>query len=381
MKKTIVTLMVLLIAVLFAACGSTPTQVDLTGVTSYYVRANGSDSNAGTSEDAPFRTLAKALQIASNTSVKKITVIGVLDGSMTTEDAEKVKPSSVRNIIKSMDATGGQDIGQVITSNIGVAQIGGSYDEPNPQEILITGKPDASAGEKAVLTTRTGCPLQILNTAIRLENIEISGCQDRRWAAILVARGDLTLARGARITGNSCLVAVYVHNGTVILRDNAEISNNESRDNVGIYFENGSVGIMLDNSTVTNNKASNNGGGIALSGSTLIMEGNSSVSGNSAGNGGGGIITFTDTANGYISRIIITDNASVTKNSAKLGGGILLQDQLYLRGNARITENTATTEGGGIYGITDNALISKGENVIISDNHAPSVPNINFTFD
>jgi len=65
------------------------------------------------------------------------------------------------------------------------------------------------------------------------------------------------------------------------------------------------------------------------------MEGNSSVSGNSAGNGGGGIITFTDTANGYISRIIITDNAR----------------------------------------------ISKGENAIISDNHAPSVPNINFTFD
>ena len=35
--------------------------VDLTGVTSYYVRADGSDRNAGISEDAPFKTLQRAV--------------------------------------------------------------------------------------------------------------------------------------------------------------------------------------------------------------------------------------------------------------------------------------------------------------------------------
>jgi ABC-type glycerol-3-phosphate transport system substrate-binding protein len=65
---------------LFAACGSAPSSKtsDLTGVTSYYVRADGNDKNTGTSEDSPFKTLTKALEAAEKTSVKKITVIGTL---------------------------------------------------------------------------------------------------------------------------------------------------------------------------------------------------------------------------------------------------------------------------------------------------------------
>ena len=84
MKKIIgVSLLVMLL--LFASCGSSPkpspsslSAPDLTGVTSYYVRDDGNDSNAGTSEGTPFKTLAKALEAAAKTPVKQITVISAL---------------------------------------------------------------------------------------------------------------------------------------------------------------------------------------------------------------------------------------------------------------------------------------------------------------
>ena len=363
-------------ALLFASCGSSP-KANLTGGASYYVRADGNDRNTGTSEDKPFKTMAKAIEAASKTSVKKITVIGVLEGEMTAEDIKKTTAAPVKTLIKNMDATGGQDIAKVIANNIGVAMLAGSYDQPNPREILITGKPNASDAEKAVLTSKKGTPLQFGNISVRLEHIEVSGCQG---TAILAVFGDLTLAQGVKITKNSGNNTIYVHSCTLIMRDNAEVSYNEGAHNVGIHLENGSVGIMLDNAVIANNKATGNGGGVALDGSTLIMKNNAAISNNSAGNGGGGIITFTDTENGYFSQIILEDNASVTKNSAKYGGGILLQDKLILRNTARITENTATEAGGGIWGETANASVNKGANVILANNKAPQSPDSNFRF-
>jgi len=385
MKKNVTLLLGMSIgmAIAFSGCGSGPSSKapDLTGVTTYYVRADGNDKNKGISEDMPFKTLVKALQAASKSSIKKITVIGVLDGIMALDEVKKTAASPVIEVTKYMDATGGQDIAKVLTDNIGVAQLKGSYDAPNPNEILITGKPDASSSEKAVLTSTKGGPvLQVLNMAIRLEHIEISGCQNED-GAIWVVRGNLTLAQDAKITRNSGDTTIYIHRGLVIMRDNAEVSYNEGKDNVGVYLENGSVGIMLDNTVITNNKAANNGGGVALEGSTLIMKNNASISNNSAGNAGGGIITFTDKKNGYISQVTIGDNASVTKNSARIGGGILLQDELILRDTARITENTASVQGGGIWGETDNASVFKEENTILANNKAPNSPDSNFTWE
>jgi hypothetical protein len=64
-----------------ASTATAKPSVDLTGVTSWYVNAAiGADSNAGTSEAAPFKTLQKAVDAAAATAVKKITVIGKVTG-------------------------------------------------------------------------------------------------------------------------------------------------------------------------------------------------------------------------------------------------------------------------------------------------------------
>jgi hypothetical protein len=133
-----------------AGCGSSPAAsapVDLTGVTSYYVRADGNDTNAGTNEAAPFKTLAKAVEAAAKTSVKKITVIGTLAENTTIKDAD----STDKMPQKIIDATGEQDMAKAM-AGLRVATITWSLDERNPDEILITGKSDASGAERAVLT-------------------------------------------------------------------------------------------------------------------------------------------------------------------------------------------------------------------------------------
>jgi hypothetical protein len=165
------------------------------------------------------------------------------------------------------------------------------------------------------------------------------------------------------------------------MRNDAEVSHNESSGHVGVYLESGSVMVMLDNAVIIGNKAASNGGGVAMDGASLIMRGNSAISGNSAGNGGGGIITFPNTGNGIIfSQITMEDNAVISKNTAKIGGGILLQDKLILGDNAQIIENIATETGGGVFGATKYSAVTKGKDAVIANNNAPNVPDTNFTY-
>jgi hypothetical protein len=362
-------------------CASSPATPDLTGVTSYYVRANGNDRNAGISEEEPFRTLTRAVEVAAKTPVKKITVIGKLEESVRIEDTDP----TIRQITKIMDATGTDDFAAVLAANVGIAQIQGVYDEPDPDEILITGKPGATGAEKAVLTTTDNKNiLLILDSTIRLEYIEIGGITINSGdPAVVVGGGRLTLAKGTKIINTTSLdplAGIAVIEGLLVMCDDAEVSGNVAKDNVGIYLDD-SVLYMRDNAIVTGNRATTgNGGGIALSGSTLDMRDNALVTNNSAGNAGGGIITFTDTEGGFTSLIRMSGNARVTKNTAKVGGGILLQDRLEMSGNAQVTGNTATSAGGGVRGEGKNPTISKVDPAEIFDNTAPEDPDSNFTF-
>jgi hypothetical protein len=303
----------LLIGLMFAGCGSAPKAADLTGVTSYYVRANGNDKNAGISEDAPFKTPVRAVEAAAKTTVKKITVIGTL--------VENVKiaatDSTIKLPTKFMDVTGEKSIEEVMANQVGVATINWSLDEGDPDEILITCKPGASAVERAVLTPASNDPkavatLTIANSTVRLANIEISGMNSNGdMSVILVAFGTLTLEQGTKITKNVSAGAtgIFAVGGVVIMRDDAEFSGNEGKDNAGFYLDRGSVAVMFGKSLISGNKAKGgNGGGVALQGSSLLMHDDAAITGNSTGNAGDGIITFTDTENGYISQITMSGN-------------------------------------------------------------------------
>jgi hypothetical protein len=388
MKRFIVTLMVLLAAAFFAACGSSPTQTqaDLTGVTSYYVRANGNDSNAGTSENAPFRTLERAVRAALSTPVKKITVIGTLDEDTTIKNTKPPVLSTERDFVVREFDVGGQRTVVVDTTQPAPYRIKSSYDERDPEEILITGKPDATGNEKAVLTNSRNADniLRIENATIRLENIEISGfvSTNSRSRCIRVWTGVLTLGQGAKVTNNKVIGVHAINGGVVIMRDNAEISSNQSvGGNTGVYLETGSVMVMLNNAVIKENAAiaNNNGdgsaGGVAITKATLIMRGNSTISNNRSPNFGGGVMVYDE--DGLIEMF---DNAVITGNTASIGAGVALVGTLDMNDAAQITNNSAVRAGGGVYGEGDTASISVAKTAVLSNNRAPQYPDTNFTF-
>ena len=281
---------------LCVACTSGPkaSSTDLTGVTTYYVRANGNDKNAGVSEDAPFQTLGRAIQAASGTRVKTITVIGTLDGQTEIKDS-------------------GTD------------------------QILITGKAGASDSEKAVLT-RSAERINTIritgNSNIRLECLTVTGPVNSLSFIYAGNGAKLTLGRDAVILGNGYNVEYF-----------------RPSYGGGILMIGGTL-TMLDNAMVTNCFASA-GGGVAIQNVTMIMQDNAIISNNIAGSdhfdngGGGGIYSFDG-------KVTLRDNASVTGNTAPHSGGIILRlseietaDNLQIQGSGlyesrQVSGNTAT---------------------------------------
>jgi hypothetical protein len=295
--------------------------VDLTGVTSYYVKESGNDKNSGVSEDAPFKTLAHAIRRAAATPVKTITVIGTL-----TTACDEIK------------------------------------DIASDGEILITGKADAEA---AVVKPEQGLGLDIDGALkIRLERITFTGS-----GRINAINGTLiTLGRGAKVTG---ITVGYIQGGgvgvydgsTLVMEEDAEISGNKGGFGGGVFLLAGSQLIMKDNAVIKDNVTSawvedgnlrgGLGGGVYMEdGSSLVMQDNALISGNAAyrerkesktvGGMGGGV-------NVQKSAITLQDNAAIRNNTASTyGGGVLLSEgTLVMKGKSSIQENKVT----GISGI------------------------------
>ena len=269
MKKIIFGLVVILLV--FGACvssqQSTQSAANSAGV-SYYVRANGNDSNRGTSENAPFATLQKAIDAAIATPVKKITVIGTLNTSVTIRDS-------------------------------------------GAEEILITGKTDAHEREKAVLLVLNQIVLEILgNSKIRLENITLQGKTE---------------------LNNAVSQGIAINGATVTLGSNTLITKFASTDGPGVFMRSGNL-YMTGNAAIAGNIARGSGGGIYMNAGTLIMDGNSVIRDNEARStrridaGGGGIFLWSGTVELKENSLITGNKASVC------GGGVYCAGRLIING-------------------------------------------------
>ena len=306
MKKIVLVLGIA--ALLFAAFNPTSVSAQ-SNAASYYVRANGNDSNNGTTEATPFKTLAKAITEASRTNVKKITVIGKLDG-------------------------------ETIIKDSGTA------------EILITGKANASNSEKAVLTTSTETnTIQITgNSNIKLEYLTLNTGSNM---AIIFANGNnvkLTLGRNSVVSGNGKDVEIFANygggilmvKGTLIMLDNATVTNCKAHRGGGIAIPENVKMIMQDNAVISNNYANIAGGGVYVGdNATLELHNNAVIKGNTAyqdsfESGGAGIYAFGGT-------IKLQDNSNVIGNTAPHGGGITM------RMSSMQTADGVKIESSGVY--------------------------------
>ena len=170
-SKTYRFIIALLLALMFIGCSTVGNAGKSAGAQTYYVRFDGNNKNNGLTEDKPFKTLRWAIRKARESNIKTITVIGTLN------DASEIQ----------------NDIASVF-----------SVRDTGDTEITITGKPDASEAERAVLSA-LGVDKRVLSlewkSNLRLEYIEISG------GNALVAGGGIAVMDQATLSlGDGVLV-------------------------------------------------------------------------------------------------------------------------------------------------------------------------------
>jgi hypothetical protein len=228
---------------------------------------------------------------------------------------------------------------------------------------------------------------------LTLKNTIVTGGSSTRGGGVFNA-GTLVID-GSTISANSATkVGGGVFNkGTATLSNSSVVTANEAHSGGGVHNVRE---LSIDGSTISDNTAVRLGGGINNNRRVTIT--NSVITGNKAGYGGGLFINDRDKAtidnttisnNRAVDRVhsrgggIFNDdatldvtNSSITGNRSKYGGGVFNDGRFYL-GDSTVTDNTATTECGGIFNYRPHST-TKGGSTTISGNHAPKYADICF---
>lgn len=176
-----------------------------------------------------------------------------------------------------------------------------------------------------------------------LDNRSISG----------VTKASVTVTNSS-IAGNEASAGGGINNGigSVTLVGTPLRANNAALEGGGL--ENSSKGITeLRNSPVVGNVSKVNAGGVAASGGTLTLI-DSAVKNNLAtsttGVMAGGVGVFGGTVT--LTRSPVIHNSATGSLDGKGGGVVILNGATLSLQNSRVTDNTASTDGGGIYALT-----------------------------
>jgi predicted outer membrane repeat protein len=353
MKKRTVLTVLLALAAFGAAYAQTTVQRSL------YVSAKGDDNNNGRSETTPYKTLGKAVEAANAGVIKTITVIG------TTIDGGGVYQSGADEILITGKADASEAERAVIS---GAVYVKGKVRFTHIRLGSINGDNDnwtiVTLGVGVVVTNlnpdqkywRTGLGgVNSIGTLIMTDDATITDC---KWGGVVIGR-TVTMSDNASITNNG---GTGIDATTVTLSGNASITNNGDRGISG--RSDASTVTMSGNTKVSNNK------GIGVYCSTLTMSENTEISRN--------VNASTDYYNrdgggAYVWSLTMSGNAKIINNSTKgNGGGVFLNNNYYstisisVSGNALISGNTAKN-GGGIYLSSRTYTMEGGE---ISGNKA-----------
>ena len=147
------------------------------------------------------------------------------------------------------------------------------------------------------------------------------------------------------------------------------INNNHSATDAGGVMVWGGGAMNIDGGTIRDNTADEAGGGIRTNSYKFIISGNSVIENNTAVKGGG--VYYGS----YSNTMTISESARISGNTAtRYGGGIYFDKEGSLTMNGgSITGNTATGDGGGVYFGGDTFSISG--NLDISGNKKAGADN------
>jgi len=312
---------------IFISCQSSAVRKDSAPLPSFYVNANGDDNNDGLSEKAPFKTLAKAIASAADSSIKIITVIGTLNA-----ESENSSYESEALFLINLQT---------------------------PEQITIRGKPNASENEKALLDA-SGCEHKVFtiggSSNIRFEHIGITGGTSNRGGGAVRMEGDnpvLTIGEGTRIFNNKAALsggALGIVNGKLFI-EGGVISGNIAGEELygGGIFIGEDAEFIMSGGEITENEA-DYGGGIMILGNFSMLNGN--ISKNKANISGGGVWVLDD------GEFIMSDG-QIQFNTASIGAGITARGNFVLK-NGNISENIAENAYGGVYIFAGTFLMEGG---------------------
>jgi len=122
---------------------------------------------------------------------------------------------------------------------------------------------------------------------------------------------------------------------------------------------------------ITGNKAKYGGGVCAsnqLNAGYTNVNGDVKITLNTATEAGGGLYC-SDTSLGQLQGFRISGNAEISNNSAPIGGGVANYGYFSMYQNSKVINNTATVRGGGITNGVETFLTN---NAVVSGNEAPS---------
>jgi hypothetical protein len=304
----------------------------------YYVNGlTGSDTwpdvyNGG-SESQPFKTLAYAVYRASQHTVNKIFVSGVLNNSTeggAYEDASVAWPEGFR--------PSGGDSGSVF-------DLRGT----NGKKITVTG-----VGVNAALVGTQGKRV-----------LSVTGGADITFENITITGGNTTSGSGG---------GIYIGGNSRVKFTGGNITGNTAVSGGGVYVnddtENGDYDFTLINSTVSGNTATGTstaagalagGGGVYVNDKALFWFVGGTISGNKTGGSGGGVLI-----NGYTAPNesatkrgdeygLLMSGGSISGNFSRGGiaphggGGVYVAKGAFEMLGGAITENESTRQGGGVF--------------------------------
>jgi predicted outer membrane repeat protein len=347
MKKRKVLTVLLVMTALSAAYAQTTVQRSL------YVSAQGDDNNNGRSETTPYKTLRKAVEAANAGVIKTITVIGTIDrGDVSQSGADEIL------VTGKPDASGAERA--VISGSISVRgkvrfthiRLGSISNFSSEGTVTL--------GAGVVVTNPNGSGVGGVSTLIMTDDATITGCKEEG-----VSSGSVTMSGNASITNNgkagidngystvtmsgSAKVSdnkgTGVNCNTLTMSENAEISGNVNAATSG-NTDGGGARVnrltMSGDAKIINNTARGNGGGVYVSGTSAIS-GNALISGNTARNGGG--IYFRVSSS---SDILTMEGGEISGNKAEYGAGVYVNGTFNHKGGT-VTGNTAEYVGGGVY--------------------------------
>ena len=207
-------------------------------------------------------------------------------------------------------------------------------------------------------------------TTIAATNVSGSGNQSRAFniGNTTATIRDLVIENGF----SNDVGGAILNRGNLTLNQVTLQNNTTGNDGGAIYNATGNQ-LTINNSTLKDNTAADDGGAIANHGTMTInnstINNNIANSGSSMFSGGGGILNTTEAT-------LTINNSTISGNRAKVGGGIRNDGALSLD-STTITNNTATSGGGGVVNTANpitSAILGRTtiKNTIVAKNIAPT---------